>query len=158
MDKELIELLHSMTGDYSEQAWQHEVILKAITTLEAAERTIAAYRKNYNAEEKENEELQQRIEELEAEKPDAAEIIELRKACAIYQTNGIANRARIEELEVKLATRIPQLILKNERLDAALAQAIATANLDREAGFHSEYCPHGAEWGQCTLCPARAGK
>ncbi len=44
-------------------------------------------------------ELEDRERELEEEKPDAAEIIELRKACAIYQDSGITNRKRIKELE-----------------------------------------------------------
>jgi len=65
MDKELIERLRKMLNEGLPAKLLGTDIQKIITALEAAERTIAAYRKNYNAEEKENEELQQRIAELE---------------------------------------------------------------------------------------------
>ena len=42
---------------------------------------------------------------------------------------------------------------KIDELRAALRQAIAVANLELEAGLDNEYCPHGALWGTCVLCP-----
>ena len=50
----------------------------------------------------EKEKLKARVAELEEEKPDAAEIIELRKACGIYITNGKNNRKKILELNAEL--------------------------------------------------------
>jgi len=120
MDKELIELLHSMTGDYSEQAWQHEVILKAITALEAAESEIKTLR-NYgvtaeeriveltetiaftpNADAKlvnENEELQQRIAELEG----IMKAHQIRPQGKSWSADMLTLQAEIKRLDAALA-------------------------------------------------------
>jgi hypothetical protein len=70
-------------------------------------------------------------------------------------------QARIAELEAdKLYMKKIQdeLVEQRDSLDAALAQALAVANMELEAGLHEEYCPHGANWGACETCPARAGE
>ena len=54
------------------------------------------------------------ITELEESNPDAAEIIELRKACKIYKANGIANRATITE-QADLLTRVLETVPQTVR-------------------------------------------
>jgi len=143
MDKELKKrLMFTLSnciitrGDSFERSIAEKQFAEAITALEAAEGRIA--------------ELEKRINELKSVIAWANNSLYGSRGFFLSLNGGADN-------EHHLDNGIEKLKANCRRLDAALAQAIATANLDREAGFHSEYCPHGAEWGQCTLCPARAG-
>jgi len=61
--------------------------------------------------------------------------------------NGYPYHKHVPDCEIcQAADRI-------EELEAALLQAIATVNHEGELQFHDEYCPHGAVWGKCELCP-----
>ena len=82
----------------------------------------------------------ERIAELEEEKPDAAEIIELRKAVGIYSENGKTYREKIKRLDAALreqpdkmlqsAQRIEISLLKNDKkqLQARIAELEADIN------------------------------
>ena len=47
-----------------------------------------------------------------------------------------------------------EYVLADDAINA-IRQIIYTVNSEVEQPFHLEYCPHGAPWGTCEICPRK---
>lgn len=95
-DDSLIELLYEITGDYSEQAWQHGAILKAIKALKPVEDTEVKAVLSLC----QTPSTRDLIERLVREKGELeGKLIAAEKGCAILAESLRESDQRIEELE-----------------------------------------------------------